>query len=143
MERLLTLKQIPLFKDLSLEQLEAVHQIAEEVEFLEGEVIMREGDRGDQLYLMIEGRVRVYLHYRERNERALNEQSAGTYFGEMAVLSGEKRTATVVASERCRMLSLDGDSLRELLSQMPEISFEIFKVLVARVRRAEQELSER
>jgi hypothetical protein len=143
MERLLTLKQIPLFKDLSLEQLEAVHQIAEEVEFLEGEVIMREGDRGDQLYLMIEGRVRVYLNYREPNERALNEQSAGTYFGEMAVLSGEERTATVVTSESCRMLSLDGNSLRELLSQMPEISFEIFKVLVARVRRAEQELSER
>jgi CRP-like cAMP-binding protein len=113
------------------------------VEFLEGEVIMREGDRGDQLYLMIEGRVRVYLHYREPNERALNEQSAGTYFGEMAVLSGEERTATVVTSESCRMLSLDGNSLRELLSQMPEISFEIFKVLVARVRRAEQELSER
>jgi hypothetical protein len=137
MERLLALKQISLFRDLTLEQLEAVHQIAEEHEFLEGEVIMREREHGDELYLLLEGRVRVFKRYRELDEEVLNEQSAGTYFGEMAVLDGEPRSATIEVIERCRVLSLDGGSLRELLSQMPEISFEIFKVLANRVRDAE------
>ncbi len=47
MERLLALKEVPLFRNLSLDQLEAIHQIAKEVEYLPGEVILREGDRGD------------------------------------------------------------------------------------------------
>jgi len=55
----------------------------------------------------------------------------------MAVLHGGMRTATVVAAERSLLLRLDGSSLRELLMQMPEISFEMFRVLVERVRAAE------
>ena len=55
MERLLALKEIPLFKNLSLDQLEAVHQITKEVEYLPGEVILKQGERGDELYLLIAG----------------------------------------------------------------------------------------
>jgi HEAT repeat protein len=137
MEPLLALKEISLFTNLSLDQLEAVHQITTEVEYLADEVIMREGDRGDQLYLLLEGRVRMFKNYRSLDEMQLNEQSAVSYFGEMAVLDGEPRSASIVTVEKSRMLSLDGNSLRELLMQMPEISFEIFRVLAGRVRAAE------
>ena len=137
MERLLALKQISLFNHLSLEQLEAVHQITTEVEYLADEVIMREGDRGDQLFLLLEGRARVFKNYGTLKEAVLNELTAVCYMGEMAVLDGEPRSATIVAAERSRLLSLDGNSLRELLMQMPEISFEIFRVLASRVRVAE------
>ena len=57
----------------------------------------------------------------------------------MAVLHGGTRTATVVEAERSHLLRLDGNSLRELLMQMPEISFEMFRVLVERVRAAEDQ----
>ncbi len=138
MDRLLALKEISLFNDLSLDQLEAVHQITNEVEYLPGEVIVREGDRGDQLYLLLEGRVRVFKNYDAANEDQLRDLTAGSYFGEMAILGGGGRTATIVTLERSHLLSLDGNSLRELLMQMPDISFEIFRELVDRVRAAEK-----
>jgi type IV pilus assembly protein PilB len=68
---------------------------------------------------------------------------AVAYFGEMAALVDEPRSATVVARERSRLLALDGGSLKELIHQMPEIAFEIFRVLNARVRSAERDLLER
>jgi HEAT repeat protein len=137
MERLLALKEIPLFHNLSLDQLEAVHQITKEVEYLPGEVILKQGERGDELFLLIEGRVRIFTNYGLPNESEKPEQRAVSSFGEMAVLHDGTRTATVVAADRSHLLRLDGNSLRELLMQMPEISFEMFRVLVARVRTAE------
>jgi HEAT repeat protein len=139
MERLLALKEIPLFKNLSLDQLEAVHQITKAVEYLPGEVILKQGERGDELYLLIEGRVRIFTNYGLPNENEKPEQRAVSSFGEMAVLHDGTRTATVVAAERSHLLCLDGNSLRELLLQMPEISFEMFRVLVERVRTAEDQ----
>jgi CRP-like cAMP-binding protein len=56
----------------------------------------------------------------------------------MAVLDGEPRSATIVAREPCRLLTLDGDSLKSLIRQMPEISFGIFRILTERVRDLEQ-----
>jgi HEAT repeat protein len=137
MERLLALKEIPLFHNLSLDQLEAVHQITKEVEYLPGEVILKQDERGDELFLLIEGRVRIFTNYGLPNEDEKPEQRAVSSFGEMAVLHDGTRTATVVAAERSHLLRLDGNSLRELLLQMPEISFEMFRVLVERVRTAE------
>ena len=67
-------------------------------------------------------------------------QSAVSYFGEMAIFDNHKRTATVVATQPCRLLVLEGQSLKELLLQMPDISFTFLRVLTARVRAAEQEL---
>ena len=139
MERLLALKEIPLFKNLSLDQLEAVHQITKEVEYLPGEVILEQGTRGDELYMLLEGRVRIFLNYGLPNEEDKGEQRAVSAFGEMAVLHDGKRTSTVVAAERSHLLSLDGNSLRELLMQLPEISFELFRVLVERVKIAEDQ----
>jgi CRP-like cAMP-binding protein len=60
----------------------------------------------------------------------------------MAILDDEPRSATVVADGRTRLLSLGGRSLKELIHQMPEIAFEIFRVLTARVRTAEKRLVE-
>ncbi len=142
MEPLLALKEISLFTNLSLDQLEAVHQITTEVEYLADEVIMREGDRGDQLYLLLEGRVRVFKNYGLPNEDKLRDLPAGSYFGEMAILGGGERLATIVTLEHSHLLSLDGNSLRELLMQMPDISFEIFRVLVDRVRAAEERIED-
>ena len=81
MERLLALKEIPLFKNLSLDQLEAVHQITKAVEYLPGEVILKQGERGDELYLLIEGRVRIFTNYGLPNENEKPEQRAVSSFG--------------------------------------------------------------
>jgi hypothetical protein len=143
MERLLALKQVPLFSQLSLEQLEAVQQISSEVEYLANEIIVKEGEPGGELYLLIDGKVRIYKGYGTLGETLLSSVNAISYFGEMAALDDQPRSATVVAAERSRMLRLDGESLKELIRQMPEISFEIMRVLTGRVRRAESRLTAR
>jgi HEAT repeat protein len=143
MERLLALKQVPLFATLSLDQLEAVHQITREVTFLAGETIVREGDPGGELYLLLEGTVQAWKSFGTPRAHRLNTISAISYFGEMAILDDEPRSASVVAVDRARLLSLDGRSLKELIHQMPEISFEIFRELTSRVRAAEKRLAER
>ena len=143
MERLVALKQVPLFSQLSLEQLDALQRISREVEYLANEVIVRENDPGGELFLLIEGEVRIFKDYGTLQEESLNSVRAISYFGEMAAIDDEPRSATVVAAERSRMLCLDGVSLKDLIREMPEISFEIMRVLTARVRGAERRLAER
>ena len=75
------------------------------------------------------------------NATPLSTLAAVTYFGEMAILDDEPRSATVIAVERARLLSLDGRNLKDLVHQMPEIAFEIFRVLTSRVRAAEKRLA--
>jgi HEAT repeat protein len=142
MERLLALKQVDLFANLGLEQLDAVHEATREAEYLPGEIVFREGERGEKLYLLLEGRVGVVKSHGTTNELQLATVSAVDYFGEMAILDNEPRSATVVALSHARLLTLDGASLKELILHMPEISFEIFRVLTARIRSAEKRLSE-
>jgi len=143
MERLLALKQVPLFALLSLEQLEAIQQISQELEYVANETIIREGDRGGDLYLLLEGEVRVVKGAGTAQERLLGTVAAIGYFGEMAALDNEPRSATVVAARPSRMLRLESDSLKELIHQMPEISFEIMRVLTQRVRKAESQRTDR
>ena len=142
MERLLALKQVPLFANLTLDQIEAIHQLAQEVTFLPNEVVMREGEAGSQLYILLEGALDVYLGWETPEQRRISQIRAVDYVGEMAILDDEPRSATIVAVEPARLLSLEGESLKDLILQMPDIAFEIFRVLTRRVRVAERRLRE-
>jgi HEAT repeat protein len=137
MERLIALQQVELFEKLSLEQLEAIAQRAQEVEYLGGELIVREGEPGDRLFLLLEGEVEVVKGYGGAAQALLRRMPAVAWFGEMAVLADEPRSASVVAARPSRLLSLDGESLRDLILQHPEMSFPIFRALTGRVRAAE------
>jgi HEAT repeat protein len=138
MDRLIALKQVPLFANLTLDQLEAVGQLVEESVYVRGETIVREGDPGGELFLLLEGAVEVYLQHGTAAQERLSVLEAVDYFGEMAIFDDEPRSASVVARDSARLLALDGASLKELILQMPEISFEFFRVLTRRVRAAER-----
>ncbi len=142
MQRLLALKSVELFANLSLEQLEAVSQVTQEVEYLPGEIILREGEHGETLYLLLEGEVEIVKDHGTPHARTLKEVVPVDYFGEMAILDSAPRAATAVARTHARLLTLDGGGLKSLILQIPEISFAIFPVLTARVRKAERRLSE-
>jgi CRP-like cAMP-binding protein len=120
-----------------------VAQVAEEADYVEGEAVVREGEPGDRLYLLLEGEVRVVKGFGTPQELLLRRLRAVDYFGEMAVLADEPRSATIVTASPTRLLSLDGDSLRDLIREHPEISFSIFRVLTARLRAAESRLTDR
>jgi CRP-like cAMP-binding protein len=138
MERLLALKQIDLFANLSFEQVDAILQATADADYLPGEVIIRENDPGDKLFLLLEGTVDIVLGYGTPEERRVAPMTAVDYFGEMAILTDERRTATAVAASHCRLLTLDGAAFRDLVRQVPDISFEIFRVVTRRLREAER-----
>jgi HEAT repeat protein len=137
MERLLALKRVPLFANLTLEQLEAMHQLTVESSYLPGEIILREGDLGGEFYLLLEGAVDVYLNYGAADQECIRALGAADYFGEMAIFDDQPRSATIVARDHTRLLVLDGASLKELIVKMPEIAFDLMRVLATRLRFAE------
>ncbi len=143
MQQILALKRVDLFSNLSFEQLEAILQASSNAEFLAGEVIFREGEPGNTLFLLVDGAVDIVKDHEGKRELTLKTIHAVDYFGEMAILTDDPRSATAIAAGHCRLITLDGDAFRELLLQIPEISFEIFRVLTRRVRDAEQKFRER
>jgi len=140
MEKLLALKQVPLFAHFSLEQLEAVAAVARERIQMPGDVIMREGDLGGDLYLVLSGLVHVYRGHGSSEVLDLGTLSNGSYVGEMAIFDNKPRSATVVADRETRLLVLAGDRLKELVMQTPEMAFQIFQVLTTRIREVEARL---
>jgi HEAT repeat protein len=139
MERLLLLRKIPLFSRLNLDQLEAINREMSESHYLRGEVVVREGEPGGELYLLLDGQIRAVTDYGTPDEVTLNVQDAPNHFGEMAILDDRPRSATVVVTAEARLLSLSGESFRDLMLQMPEISFEVCRNLSSRVRGLEAE----
>jgi len=142
MEQLLALRQVSLFAHLSLDQLESIRRATKTVQYVEGEVIVREGDPGTKLFVLLDGEVKVYRDWGSSQPVLFDTLQPVSYFGEIAILGGERRTASVVASRDATLLSLGGERLKDLILQTPEISFELFRGLIARIRVREESLEE-
>jgi HEAT repeat protein len=141
MERLLALRNVPLFSEMSLDQLEAINTLLVEQEFVSGELIFREGDPGTDLFLVMRGSVDIVQSHGTEHAIRLAHLGEGFHFGEIAVLDEAPRTASGVAAEDCTLLALSGDRFKELIYDMPELAFAIFRVLTSQVRRADERLS--
>jgi len=124
----LHLKSLPLFERLTARQLMNLANEVREEQHDAGTLIFREGEPGDCLYLIVEGRVRV-----TRGETLLREQGPKSFFGEIAVLEGENRTATVATTTPVRFLRLDRDDLLRLMEELPAIAIGICQTLSRRV----------
>jgi hypothetical protein len=113
-ERLLVLRKVPLFAQMNLEQLVAIDQRLEEVEYLSGEVVFEEGQLGAELYILLEGTVRIVKAMGTTQELVLTRLEGVNYFGEMAILDDEPRSASVVVERNSRLLVLKGEQLKDL-----------------------------
>ena len=138
MEGLLALRRVPLFSHLTLDQLETISGLMRPVEYLAGEVMMTQGDPGEELYVLLEGEARAYRNYDTDSQLYLSTMKPVSYIGEIAMLDQAPRSATVVVTEDARLLTLGAEPFRELILQTPEISFEVFRVLTERIRAAER-----
>jgi CRP-like cAMP-binding protein len=130
-EKVLFLKSVDLFRSLPGEDLAQIAEISEEVPTASGETFIREGESGDALYLVLEGKVRV--HSGERTFKELGEREC---VGEMSILDSEPRSASVTASSDATLLKIGREEFRDILAERPEISLGIIRVLTRRLRDA-------
>ena len=134
MSRLLFLKRVGLFQELSLDSLMALDESLRREDFLTGETIFAEGSAGGDLYVVLQGEVIVQKDFGGRT-RELARIGRGEFFGEMALWDDEPRSATCVAAEATTLLSLNRMRFYSLIEQLPRLGIEISRVLSIRLRR--------
>ena len=127
------LAAIPLFAE-TLDQVELDHLAAESrvVVFPAGALVMAEGDFGASMFAIVEGSVAVTLHDRRGDERGVAELHGGEFFGEMSLLTGQRRSATVVASTDLTAIEITKVVLEELFARSPELIDRFGGVLAGR-----------
>ena len=137
MERILFLKRVPLFAKLPPAELKQVAAIAEEHLFTDGEIIAQQNEPGDELYVIVSGKVRVLVRSDGDVEAELAVRGAGEYVGEMAVISQKPRMARLVAAGDVRTLCIGQKQFEGILRERPETSLAVMRVLCDRLRERE------
>ncbi len=125
------LKRIPLFSYLGAEELDAVVELFEEVSYRKGETICREGDEGDRFFVILSGELEVRTG--ADAERVIGRLGPGDFLGEMALLMGGKRTATVEAARSGRLLVLDRAIFNRYFRRNPKVLEHFARVLSQRL----------
>ena len=128
------LERMPLFAGLDREHLEDVLAVGRRVSFQPGQAIVERGDPGDAMFIVVDGAAEVDVGGRfHRLER-------GDFFGEMAVLAGKRREATVKAVEPLVALRIAADDFQAFLAENPRIAVGMLKSLVERLREVQDRL---
>ncbi|MBX5482508.1 MAG: cyclic nucleotide-binding domain-containing protein [Myxococcaceae bacterium] len=130
-EKVLFLKSIDLFSQIPGEDLTQIALVSTEESHEPGDEIFAEGEPGDALYLVLDGKVRVHKH-----DRVIAELGERECFGEMAILDSTSRSATITAITDVNLLKISREDFQEILNEKPEIAVGIIKVLTRRLRHA-------
>jgi CRP/FNR family cyclic AMP-dependent transcriptional regulator len=125
------LQAVPLFSGLSKKELGVVAGVAKELAANPGDVLAKEGDRGVGFFLILSGKARVVVGGRTRRRLG-----AGDTFGEIALLDGGPRTATVIAESEMSLLGVTAWAFRSLLSEYPSITLKLLEEVASRLRAA-------
>jgi CRP/FNR family transcriptional regulator, cyclic AMP receptor protein len=122
------MERVPLFARCSKKELAKIAGLADEIDIPEGKVLTREGDRGREFFVVLEGSADV-----TRDSQALPPLGAGDFFGEIALVTDTARTATVTASSPMRTLVITDRAFRELLRNSPEIQGKVLTAVADRL----------
>jgi CRP/FNR family cyclic AMP-dependent transcriptional regulator len=128
------LRNIPLFAALTDTDLELLEQHANTRTFPRNAILINEGDETDSLYVILSGKVRVFMSNPDGKEIILNEQGPGEHFGELALIDDAPRSASVMALEKTRVSVISRQDFRNVLNCNPDIAFSLIKDLSRRVR---------
>ena len=135
-DTMLFLRRVPLFEGLGPEDLQRVASVAVEHVYPAGEALVREGEFGDDLVIIVEGSVRVVRAEPDGSERLIRRYAPGDHIGELAVLRDAPRAATVIAEEGpVRGLVIGGEALRAILRERPEAAMALLATLAERISR--------
>jgi CRP/FNR family transcriptional regulator, cyclic AMP receptor protein len=135
------LRSVPLFADLEQGELENFSHVAVARSFPAGTRVFHEGDRSDACYIVREGSFRVTREHSDGRAITLATLASGDIFGELAMLDGEVRSASVEALTDGELLALPAGEVRALLARHPEITVKLVAALVRRLRTANERIS--
>jgi CRP-like cAMP-binding protein len=137
--------KVDVFAGLTTDALELIANVATEESHPTGTVIFRQGELGDKLYLILEGRVRISRMVPGVGEEALAILNAGDVFGEMALLDEAPRSADARAHEGCKLLSIPRDGFEDLLFMHKDLAYEVLwnviRTLIRRLRETNDKLT--
>lgn len=131
------LAQVPLFAGLSPRHLKRLSDLTEESRFMEGAKVVRQGDSGDAFFVILEGEAKVL----GPSGRVLSRLLPGEYFGEISLLDGGPRTASVVAETPLTMLALSRSSLLRVVQREPAVGVRLLGHVAMMLRRLERSAS--
>ncbi len=133
MNRILLLKTVPLFTNLTLDELLLIDKMLEQEQVLSGDTIYQEGSWGTYLYIIAEGNVQI-IKTLEGEQQILKELSAGEHFGEVALFDDSPYWNSAVATKECLLLKLDKKNFISLVTQRPNMLLEICRFLSQQLR---------
>jgi CRP/FNR family transcriptional regulator/CRP/FNR family cyclic AMP-dependent transcriptional regulator len=127
------LKKVPMFSNLSQRHLREIGKHADQVKVEAGTVLAQQEKKGWEFIFIVEGKARV-----EKNGKVINQLAAGDFFGEISLIDGEPRTATVVSNTDMTLMVVNKTSFDHLLDKVPGLQRKILIALCNYIRRAEK-----
>jgi hypothetical protein len=141
-ERILQLRQIQMFEGLSVNELAAIALKVEERDYGPDEVVIKEGEIGEEMFMIVVGGVSVIKggagEWEEDVE--LERVGAGSYFGEMALFDDIVRSASIITTETTSLLLLHKQAFEQIMEEYPEIALNICRELIRRIRRLQEKV---
>ena len=134
-ERLLFLRRVPLFSDLVPSDLEQVEAITEERGYADGETIAAQGELGHEMHVVTEGVIRVIREH-DGKEREVARRLTGDVVGEMSIIAGAPRIASLVAEGAVRTLRIGYREFESMLRERPDVALGVMRVLASRLTEA-------
>src|SRR5437660_3214957 len=133
-----TLLQVPLFESLDDAAAKKLCESLETLDCKTGTFLFRAGDAGDAMYLIEHGKVRICVRATDGHEVTLTEFSRGDFFGDMALLDGQRRSADAVVSEGARLAMLSREHFLSFMRSNPDVALEMLTALAHRLRRTDE-----
>ena len=134
------IKKVPLFSSLKDEELEVLANIGSIHNYNKENILMSVDEEGDSLYIITEGRVKVSVFSESGKEIIFSILRDGDFFGEMALLDGQPRSANITATEDSKVFILHRKDFANLLEKYPRISIKLLEELSLRLRKTDQRL---
>ena len=122
------LKGVPLFARCTKKELAEIATIADEIDLVEGKVLTKEGGRGREFFVLVEGNAEV-----KRKRRKIGTLGPGDFLGEIALVTKVPRTATVTTTSPVRALVVSEQNFRRLLERSPDVQIKVLEALAERV----------
>ena len=138
-----SLARVPLFKRLEPHELEHLAEEVDQVNYKAGETIFNEHDRGDALYILEEGNVRIWVYDEDVKEVTLAELKPGDFFGELAVLDRGERSSSATAVTDIHLHRLSSDDFQKFLIDHPDAAIDVICEIAQRMRQTNLLVSQR